>query len=221
MRYTNFNACIFDFDGVFIDSEPLHAEAKRLTLEHFGVRHADNLFVAWKGRTDVDFFAYVTTELAPGVASPEEMDDFKRESYLKLFEDVPLVPGSLEFLRAARQSFAKVGLATSATYHDFGLANRKYLLARWFDAIITAEATTRYKPDPEPYLKALAALGSKADVALVIEDSPNGIRSAKGAGCQAAALLTSFPRRTLVEAGADLVVDDFEMLRRKLGLPAR
>jgi beta-phosphoglucomutase len=222
MRYQDFSACIFDFDGVFIDSEPLHAEAKRLTLDHFGVSYPADLFIAWKGRTDQDFFAYVTTQLVDGrEASREEMDAYKRAAYLELFEDVQLVPGALDFLRAARAGFAKLGLATSATQHDFGLANRKFKLARWLDAIVTGEDTARHKPDPEPYLKALCALGVPASAALVIEDSPNGIRSAKGAGCRIFALTTTFRAEELMEAGADLVADSFATLGRELGLPAR
>lgn len=222
MRYQDFSACIFDFDGIFIDSEPLHAEAKRLTLNHFGVSYPADLFIDWKGRTDTDFFAYVTTQLSNAKkASAEEMDTYKREAYLKLFEGVPPVPGALGFLRAAREGFAKLGLATSATHHDFGLADRKFKLARWFDAIVTGEDTAQHKPDPEPYLKALSALGVTASAALVIEDSPNGVRSAKGAGCRIFALTTTFAEGELVEAGANLVANDFAMLGRKLGLPVR
>jgi phosphoglycolate phosphatase-like HAD superfamily hydrolase len=47
-----FTACIFDFDGVIIDSEPLHARAKRLTLEQFQISYPPSLFSDFKGRTD-------------------------------------------------------------------------------------------------------------------------------------------------------------------------
>lgn len=52
MRYQDFEACIFDFDGVIIDSEPLHAEAKPVTLDHFRVQYPDKLFADFKGRPD-------------------------------------------------------------------------------------------------------------------------------------------------------------------------
>ena len=59
-------ACIFDFDGVIIDSEPLHAEAKRVTLNHFLIPHSDGLFAEFKGRPDSAFFQHVAAELAAG-----------------------------------------------------------------------------------------------------------------------------------------------------------
>src|SRR5512138_2968172 len=125
MRYQDFEACIFDFDGAIIDSEPLHAEAKRVTLDHFRVPYPDQLFADFKGRPDSAFFDFVATQLAAGGATAQEMDTYKRDVYLRLFENVPLVPGVQGFLAAARQSFRKLGLATSATRRDFGLAERK------------------------------------------------------------------------------------------------
>ena len=60
---------LFDFDGVIIDSEPLHSRAKQMTLEHFRLRWPLRLFSDYKGRPDSDFFQYVSVELAGGVAA--------------------------------------------------------------------------------------------------------------------------------------------------------
>lgn len=218
MRYQDFEACILDFDGVIIDSEPLHAEAKRATLDHFHVNYPIQLFADFKGRTDKAFFDFVAVQLAAGVATAEEMDAYKRALYLQLFENVPLVTGVQGFLTAARRSFKKLGLATSATRRDFALADHKYQLTQWFDAIITGEDTSQHKPDPEPYLKTLTALEVAGPAALVIEDSPNGIRSAKLAQCRTVALTTTFEAQELRSAGADVVVASFATLGRGLGI---
>lgn len=218
MHYRDFEACIFDFDGVIIDSEPLHAEAKRVTLEHFRVQYPDGIFADFKGRTDTAFFDFVANQLAAGVATAQEMGAYKRAIYLQLFENVPLVPGALGFLAAARKRFGRLGLATSATRHDLGLAEHKYQLAHWFDVIVTGEDTSRHKPDPEPYLKTLAALGAPGSTTLVIEDSPNGIQSARLAQCKIAALTTAFQAEELYKAGADLVAATFVGLGQALEL---
>jgi beta-phosphoglucomutase len=148
----NFQACIFDFDGVIIDSEPLHARAKQEALDNFQIDYPPTIFADFKGCTDKAFFEYVANDLARAGATAEEMDAYKRHVYLKLFENVPLVAGVREFLPFAKRTFKKLGVATSATPRDFSLAARKYQLRPWFDVIITGEDTTRYKPDPEPYL---------------------------------------------------------------------
>jgi HAD superfamily hydrolase (TIGR01509 family) len=164
------------------------------------------------------FFEFVANNLAIGSATPEEMDAFKRQVYLNLFENVRLVTGIQEFLPLARRTFKKLGLATSATVRDFSLAEQKYQLQRWFDIIITSEDTTMHKPDPEPYLKAMSKLGVTGSDTLVIEDSPNGIRAAKSADCTVVAITTTFEPNELRLAGADMIVASFAELIQELKL---
>ena len=211
-------ACVFDFDGVIIDSEPLHAEAKRVTLNHFLVPHSEILLAEFKGRPDSAFFQHVEADLAKGRATAREMELHKQKTYAQLFEHVPLVPGVLDFLAAARASFSKLALATSATRHDFLLGARKYQIEKWFDVIVTGDDTVRHKPDPEPYLKAISLLGVTSSAALVIEDSPNGIRAAKAAHCEVVGLTTSFQAEELRGAGADWLMTSYTELAQTLGL---
>jgi beta-phosphoglucomutase len=60
-------------------------------------------------------------------------------------------------------------------------------------------------------------LQAETRTSIVIEDSPNGIISAKSAGCFVYGITSSFIRQTLLEAGADEVVDSFEDLSTVLG----
>jgi beta-phosphoglucomutase len=217
MILTNrFKACIFDFDGVIIDSEPLHAQAKQATLDNFQIQYPSTIFTDTKGSTDKIFFDFVANNLGTGNVTAEELDSFKRHVYLKLFENVLLVTGIQEFLPYAKRTFKKLGLATSATVRDFSLAAEKYQLRPWFDVIVTSEDTMRHKPDPEPYLKGMALLDVTGSDTLVIEDSPNGIRSAKSANCTVVAITTAFEPDELRAAGADMVVTSFAELKREL-----
>jgi beta-phosphoglucomutase len=212
----DFQAYIFDFDGVIVDSEPLHALAKRNTLDRFLIQYPVALFSQFKGRTDIDFFDYVFRELAEGKATSEELGAYKQREYIKLFEDVPLVPGIQDFIRFSRKQSKRLGLATSATGRDFSLAAKKYQLHTWFDVIITGDDTKNHKPHPEPFLKAISKLSVPVEKILVIEDSPNGIKSARSANCMVAAITTSFNSKELRLAGADLVVTSFPELEQEL-----
>lgn len=189
-----------------------------MTLEHFAIAFPERLFADFKGRSDGDLFAYVSRELAQGAISAATLDSYKRDAYLGLFARVELVPGVERFARAARSQFGKLGLATSANRRDFGLAADRYQLRTWFDVIVTAEDTEQHKPHPAPYLKALSELHADAADALVVEDSPNGIRAAKSAGCIVAGLTTAFAPEELRAAGADLVAGSFAELQRALGI---
>ncbi len=218
LQRLNFEACLFDFDGVIVNSEPLHAQAKQATLQHFGVQFPASLLSDFKGRPDKDFFAHVVERYATAAVNIQELEAYKRHAYLQLFENVPLVDGVIEFLAAVRKKFNKTGLATSATQRDFSLAAGKFKIDAGFNVIITREDTQEHKPHPQPYLKALTALNATAGQTLVVEDSPNGILAAKNAGCVTAALTTTFDEQALLAAGADLVVASFAELRTALEL---
>jgi beta-phosphoglucomutase len=69
-----------------------------------------------------------------------------------------------------------------------------------------------HKPHPEPYLMALTRLGTKAPETFVIEDSPNGVISAKAAGCYVLGIATGFTTSELMAAGADHAAETFEAL---------
>ena len=66
-------------------------------------------------------------------------------------------------------------------------------------------------------MKTAEKLGVAPANALVIEDSLNGVRSGKAAGCPVIAITTSFPRELLMELQADRVVDSFAELEGLLG----
>jgi HAD superfamily hydrolase (TIGR01509 family) len=203
--------CILDFDGVIVDSEPAHAAAKRLVLEWHAIPFGASLFDAWKGRTDVDFFAHVAGELAPGIDAAVLLEA-KRVAYREVFGAVSLVDGIEAFLAAARAAFPRLGVATSATVEDVGLVIERFGLRRWFDTIVTSADTTRHKPDPEPYLVALARLGLQPAQAVAVDDSPNGVRSAHAAGLLVIGLEGAFDAAALLGAGADRVAADLATL---------
>jgi mannitol-1-/sugar-/sorbitol-6-phosphatase len=83
--------------------------------------------------------------------------------------------------------------------------------------IITGQDIINGKPHPEPYLKTAEKLDVAPANALVIEDSVNGVRSGKAAGCRVIAITTSFPRERLMGVQADYADDSFAELERLLG----
>lgn len=74
------------------------------------------------------------------------------------------------------------------------------------------EECPRAKPHPDPYLRALELVETAAEEALIIEDSPAGLRAAVAAGVPAVGITTGQPRAALVEAGACVLIDSFHDL---------
>ena len=205
-------ALIFDFDGVVADTEPVHAEAKRETLVQFQIAHPEAIFDQFKGRTDVDFFEHVIGHLDTRGVPFATLIEEKRRRYRELFVSVRLVPGFEALLTAARSSFERLAIATSATRADFELVADRFPLVRAVDAVVTSDDTAQFKPNPEPYLVALDRLGVRPGTAVAIEDSPNGVRSASDAGVLVVGLARAFSASDLTKAGARHIVNSLRTL---------
>ena len=142
---------------------------------------------------------------------------YRNNLYKAMFDQMRLIPGSREFIQKAHKKGFKLGLTTSALQENQQPIFEMFNLSQFFSAIITGQDIINGKPHPEPYLKTAEKLGVAPANALVIEDSANGVRSGKAAGCRVVAITTSFPRERLMELLADYVIDSFAELERLLG----
>jgi beta-phosphoglucomutase len=209
MPLKRFDAVIFDLDGVIINSEDLHAEAKRITLNRFGIEYPPGIFTEFKGRTDMAFWKHVSDELTVNKYKAEDLDAAKRKTYFGIVHQMKLVDGVMDFIECAKNNFTHMAVVTSATKADLMAAEEKFGFLKWFDVVQMGEDTLNHKPHPDPYLMAVRKLKIQPSDALVIEDSPNGVISAKAAGCYVIGITTGFTSAELTTAGADSVVGSF------------
>lgn len=212
-------AIIFDLDGVIIDSEALHNAAVAATVAAHGVAVPDVLFDEFMGIPDKVLLEHVNRHFLGGRCSVTDLLAEKQLAYLQVAGQVQAIPGALTFIKIARPHFRSLGLATSSLRVNQALAFDAFDLHRYFDVVVTAEDVTRTKPDPEPYQRAAARLGVPASTCVVIEDSFNGIRAGKGAGCQVIGLTTTYPADHLSAAGADIVCTSFAEIAAHLQIP--
>jgi HAD superfamily hydrolase (TIGR01509 family) len=212
-------AIIFDLDGVIIDSEALHNAAVATAVAAHGVAVPDALFDEFMGIPDEVLLDHINRHLLAGQSSVAHLLAEKQVAYLQVAGQVRAIPGALAFIQMARPHFRGFGLATSSLRVNQALAFDTFDLHRYFDVIVTAEDVTRTKPDPEPYRRAVERLGAPSSTCVVIEDSVNGIRAGKGAGCQVIGLTTTYPAGQLRAAGADVVCSSFAEIAAHLQLP--
>ena len=129
-------------------------------------------------------------------------------------EQVAIFPG-VKNLVASLDGILPLAVASGALRQEIGTILQTAGLLDHFDAIVSAEDVTRGKPEPEIFLKALAALNApqknspieSADC-VVIEDSKEGVRGARRAGMKCLAVTNSHPADLLGEA--DVVVESLE-----------
>jgi len=214
-----FPGIIFDMDGVITDTEPLHLKAELLTWHHYGFDAPESEWTKFKGKKAEEIFSYLLAAYGGGRKVPvSDIMAFKTRTYLELAasQGIPAVPGVVEFIRRVRPLFDRIGLATSSNSAIQKAIFDGLGLWPYFDGVVTGDDLDRGKPDPEAYLKASARIGLSTEHCLVIEDSDNGVRSARGAGCRVVGLTTSFPRDYLLSCGAHLTVDSYPELLARL-----
>ncbi len=173
-------AC-FDFDGLTVDSEPLHLEATRLAMLEHGISYT---------HTDVDRYIGKTVEASVrAIAQDYGISDVQGllDARARYFDEIILTrlqvrPGVRELLVRLADRKVPCAMVTSGTRSYVGGALERLELRKFFTAVVAAEDVVRHKPDPEPYLKAAAAIQVRPEACLALEDSPTGALAAKRAG---------------------------------------
>lgn len=210
-KIRNIEAIIFDMDGVIVDSEPIGLEADRWVCEKHGISVPETEWIHFKGKPNRDVFAHIVRLFTDGSLSASDLVDQKRKRYMDISrERLLLIPGSKKFIAHARKNISKMALTTSSSHIIQQFVFDKFNLHHYFDEITTGDEVVNGKPHPEPYLLTLSKLGVNPETTFVVEDSGNGILSAKAAGCQVIGITTSFPKKALLEKGADFVVSSFK-----------
>jgi beta-phosphoglucomutase-like phosphatase (HAD superfamily) len=221
-------AVIFDFNGVLVDDEHVHFELFRAILDEEGVAiSAQQYHERYLGLDDRGCFEAALTE-AGQAADGARLDDLiarKARRYIAVASaGLRYFPGAAACLRTLAR-FWPLAINSGALRPEIEFALDRLACRARVAAIVSAEDTTRCKPDPQGYLLALDALrrsGSpgaapaltdlRPEHCVVVEDSLAGVASAKGAGMWAVGITHTYPAEALREAGADAVIDSLETL---------
>lgn len=207
-------ALLLDLDGTLVDSEAIHRRGYAAFFAHRGWDVPD--LSIFTGRRAEDVFATVTgpwTGLDPQALHAEALPFVPA--------DPPVaVPGAVALLEAARNAGVPVAVVTSA-----GPAWVERSLTEALDRsdavaeIVTADDVVDGKPDPTGYALACERLGVAPASAVAVEDSPAGVRAARGAGVRRVhGVATTHAAEQLREAGAAAVHADLTPLPELLGL---
>jgi beta-phosphoglucomutase len=217
------SALVFDFDGVIVNSEPVHLRAFQAVLASESIPlSAREYYASYVGLSDREAFEAVGR--AAAVAwTPARIDALiaqkSAEVQRVLAEDSPLFPGAAERLRTLAAEWP-LALASGALREEILQVLDRAGLTSCFVTIVAAGDTPRSKPAPDPYALAVArlssALGTRVAPASVaaVEDTLQGLASARAAGLRTIAVSTTYPAHAL--AAADLVTTDIASLTPEL-----
>jgi HAD superfamily hydrolase (TIGR01509 family) len=203
----NYRCVAFDLDGVLVDTEPVFEQAVSELLRDRGLVLTPELAHRMLGTPTMEAFEYLRGHFA----LPEPVAQLANESIQRLFalfdrEPPPLLPGVTELLERLERRGVPVAIATSSHREHVDKVLCPHDLLRCFSFVMTCEDVVRGKPDPEIYRKTASRFGHPPADMVVLEDSPNGLRSAKGAGARC--VVIPHARVPLHDIGlADAVVD--------------
>jgi HAD superfamily hydrolase (TIGR01509 family) len=180
-------AVVFDLDGILVDSEHVWDEARKELAAERGGRWPERASRDMMGMSSLEWSRYMHDEI--GLREPPE--EISAEVVRRLEEiyrrELPLFDGAREAVERLAASWP-LALASSSNRELIDLVLELSGLARHFRVTVSSEEVPRGKPAPDVYLEAAQRLGVPPERCAAIEDSENGIRSAKAAGMRVLAI---------------------------------
>lgn len=175
-------AIIFDMDGVILNSEPLHEEARRIMYEKYGISPNDT-FPSPVGNSACGFWNQIILQCGIN-ADAHELEIEQYELVLKQIKENKILAsnGLLEVIHWAKSENMLLAVASSSSRRLVDATLQLLGIYDYFDCIVSGDEVKQKKPAPDIYLKVLDLLGCTANEAIAIEDSASGTIASKQAG---------------------------------------
>lgn len=183
MFIDNYDAVIFDMDGVIFDSERACLKVWKYLAGEKGLDNIEEVFRKCIGTTTV-----MTSQIIrDAYGASFDVDAYMKESsktFHSWYDDgrLPMLPGVKELLDFLKTTNVKIGLASSTREQSVRRELTDAGLIGYFDNLTCGDMLKVSKPAPDIYLMACDNLHVLPERAIAIEDSYNGIRSAARAG---------------------------------------
>lgn len=206
-------AVLLDMDGVLYNSMPIHAYAWTTTLRHFGLPFKEEEAYLCEGRTGASTINIVANRVWKRNATIKEIEDIYayKTSLFDNYKEAEPMTGAREVLDCIdKLKLGKVLVTGSGQKALIGRLQKHFPDNFTPNNMITAFDVVHGKPDPEPYIKGLKkacnGIGLSASQAIVVENAPLGVRSAKAAGIFTVAVNTGkLTDQVLFEEGCDVL----------------
>ncbi len=209
---TRVDAVVFDLDGVILDSEHVWNQARERLAHERGGRWHEGAQRDMMGMSSLEWSRYMHDVIGLRESSEEISTEVVRRLEAIYRDELPLVEGAVDAVRRLGKRWP-LGLASSSNRELIDLVLDLADLAAAFQTTVSSEEVARGKPAPDVYLEAARRLAVEPARCAAVEDSQNGIRSAKAAGMRVVAVPNPrYPPDTAALAAADAVIDRLDEL---------
>jgi HAD superfamily hydrolase (TIGR01509 family) len=200
------DAVVFDLDGVIVDSEQVWDEVRERFVRESGGTYTDAATRAMMGMSSPEWSAYLVDDLGVPMTPAEANAEVVRRMLERYGEAPPLIPGAVDAVRRVGARWP-LAIASSANRELIDVVVAAAGLGDLIRVSVSSEEVGRGKPAPDVYLEAARRLGVEAARCAAVEDSHNGIRSARAAGMRVVAVPNlHFPPDDEALAQADVVL---------------
>jgi HAD superfamily hydrolase (TIGR01509 family) len=211
-------AVIFDVDGTLAETEEIHRRAFNRAFAEAGLNWQwdvalyRRLLKVTGGKERIAYFlevAALPVKPAPDIAA---LHKAKTAIYTSMVEggEIELRPGIAEFLAAAKARDLRLAIATTTSLPNIEALLTATLSPSWrevFPVVAAGDSVANKKPAPDVYQLALRDLDLPAEACVAVEDSRNGVLSARAAGLRVIAVRSDNCRDDDL-SGADVVLPD-------------
>jgi len=178
-------ACIFDLDGVIVDTAKFHYKAWKRLANEMGFDLTPEQNEQLKGISRMK-----SLDILLEIGNMNKTDEEKQQladkknnwyrAYIKEMKPDDILPGTLKFFNELKDANIKIGVGSASK-------NAKTILHQiqiesYLDSIIDGNKVSEAKPDPQVFLKGAAELNEKPKHCVVFEDAQSGIEAAKNGG---------------------------------------
>lgn len=201
-------ACLFDLDGVIVDTAKYHFLAWKELAADLGFEFTEEHNERLKGVSRMASLDILLEIGGKNVRQEEKerMASSKNERYVSLIKKMTpneILPGVIRFLNELKNAGIKTAIGSASK--NAPLILKRLKLDSYFDAIIDGNKVSHAKPDPEVFLKGAEALGLEPSECVVFEDAAAGVEAALNGNMKCIGI-----GEKTVLAKADKVIPGFE-----------
>ncbi len=178
-------ACIFDLDGVIVDTAKYHFMAWKKLAEQLGINFTEKDNERLKGVSRMESLEIILElgKKSIGQNKKIELATLKNlwyNDYIRKMTPEEILPGSLDFINKLKK--ADIRVAVGSASKNTPLILDRVGISKLFDAVADGNNVEKAKPDPEVFLKAANMLGIEPGKCIVFEDAIAGVQAALNAG---------------------------------------
>nr|WP_294786078.1 HAD family hydrolase [uncultured Flavobacterium sp.] len=205
---------IFDMDGVIVDTEPVHRYAYYLQFSELNIEVPEEMYTSFTGFSTKNTFQSIKNYFPSVEQEVEDLIQRKRNIFNDAFdtkEDLYLLNGVENLIKDLYLNGIQLILASSASKVTIDRVFTRFNLHQYFTHIVSGEDFPQSKPNPAIFIHAASLSIAPKEECIIIEDSTNGIKAAKGAGIYCVGYRSKHSNLQDYSE-ADLVIDHFNEL---------